>query len=73
MGLPPGSIHQFFGGGATRSFQQIEDLLVLLPSRTPSAFAYVAFLGALTRFLAEVVFLLDLPLDDATRGFRGAT
>src|ERR1039458_4425174 len=38
----------------------------LLPSRTPSAFGFVAFLGALAAFLAGVVFLVDLALDGAT-------
>src|ERR1039458_4166041 len=39
---------------------------VLLPSRTPSAFGFVAFLGSLVAFLAGVVFLADLALDGAT-------
>lgn len=45
-------------------------MAVLLPSRTPSAFADLAFFGALAPFLTELVFLLDRSLDGATRGFR---
>jgi hypothetical protein len=40
--------------------------------RAFSAFADVAFLGALEAFLAGVVFLRDFGLDGTTRGFRGA-
>src|ERR1035441_4756993 len=40
--------------------------LVLVRSRTPSDFAFVAFLGGLAAFLAGVVSLADLGLAGAT-------
>src|SRR5260370_9457824 len=45
---------------------------VLLPWRTLSAFAVVAWRAALTAFFAGLAFLADLALAGATRGFGAA-
>ena len=54
-------------------FSRSRTLAVLLPSRAPSAFADLAFLGALVLFFAEVGFFPDLAFEDATWARRGAT
>src|SRR5260370_41270523 len=46
---------------------------VLLPWRTRSAFAVVAWRAALTAFLAEVAFLAHFAFAGATRGLGPAT
>jgi hypothetical protein len=51
MRLPAGSLHQFLGRDAAGPLEQVQNLLVLLPSRT--AFAFLAPLGA---FLAGMAF-----------------
>src|SRR5712692_11796714 len=55
----------------SRRLSRSRTLAVLVPSRRPAAFVDVAFLGALEAFLAGVLFLRELGLDGATRGFRG--
>jgi hypothetical protein len=69
---PTGRFHELSHGSAAWLFQQFEHLFRLGPSRTPSAFAGLAFLGGLAPFLAGVAFLFALALDGATRAFRGA-
>ena len=55
-------------------FSRSSTASVLLPWRAPAAFSgTLARLAPLAPFFTGAVFLPDLPLDGATRGFRGAT
>src|SRR5260370_32841415 len=54
-------------------FSSSRTFSVLLPSRAPVAFlGTVARLAPFAPFFTAPAFLADLPLDGATRGFRGA-
>src|SRR5260370_6390527 len=72
-GCQPVAFTRCFKVAPPDRFSSSSSRAVLLPWRTLSAFAVVAWRAALTAFLAGVVFLADFALTSATRGFGAAT
>src|SRR5260370_8885427 len=72
-GCQPVAFTRCFKVAPPDRFSSSSTRAVLLPWRTLSAFAVVAWRAALTAFLAGVVFLADFALTSATRGFGAAT